>query len=53
MVSEIINKLWIEAKEALRMADVVVFMGYRFPPTYAEARGQLLDALRENTSPTG
>ena len=40
--------LWIYAHEALTQADVVVFVGYRFPETDAYARAQLLGAIREN-----
>jgi hypothetical protein len=43
--------LWTEALKRLKGADVVVFVGYRFPPSDAEAREKLLKALRENTRP--
>jgi hypothetical protein len=51
MVSDILSPLWNEAEIKLCEADVVVFMGYRFPPSDAEARGRLLGALMKNTSP--
>src|SRR5205823_2681786 len=40
---------WEQAMEALRTASAIVFVGYRFPPTDAEARERLLGAIRENT----
>jgi SIR2-like protein len=39
------GKLWEQAEKALTQARNVVFLGYRFPPTDAEARGRLLRAL--------
>lgn len=39
--------LWAYALEAIRKATRVVFVGYRFPPTDAEARLSILEALRE------
>jgi hypothetical protein len=41
-------ELWNLATDALREADVVVFVGYRFPPSDAEARSKLLGAIRGN-----
>lgn len=38
--------LWRHAEGALRDADVVVFMGYRFPESDAESRRRLLGAIR-------
>jgi len=43
--------LWAEAMTRLKRADAVVFVGYRFPPSDAEARTQLLGALALNLSP--
>ena len=40
--------LWTAAEAALREAGVVIFLGYRFPPTDSEARSRLLGALSEN-----
>jgi hypothetical protein len=37
--------LWEAAETALREADAIVFMGYRFPPGDADARGRLLGAI--------
>lgn len=39
---------WTEAVAALEQATAVVFVGYRFPPTDAEARERLLGAIRRN-----
>lgn len=49
MVSEILSSLWVEAEKELSKADVVVFVGYRFPLTDAEARIRLMEALTKNT----
>jgi hypothetical protein len=37
--------LWDTAEAMLQEADVIVFVGYRFPPTDAEARRRLLSAI--------
>ena len=42
--------LWLRAEVALKKADAIVFIGYRFPPTDAEARGRLLDAVAKNSN---
>lgn len=39
---------WEQAISVLEFATAVVFVGYRFPPTDAEARQRLLGALRNN-----
>jgi len=39
---------WTEALAALEKASAIVFVGYRFPPTDAEARERLLGAIRKN-----
>ncbi len=46
-----LGRLWDAAKERLREAEVIVFVGFRFPPSDAEARQQLLKAIAENKSP--
>jgi hypothetical protein len=51
MVSEFLKDIWHVAEIVLRKADVVIFVGYRFPPTDAEARGRLLGALMRNSAP--
>jgi len=43
--------LWRLAEDALRFAEVVVFMGYRFPPGDADARRRVLNALLQNKQP--
>jgi hypothetical protein len=42
--------LWDVAEEAIRAADVIVFLGFRFPPSDSDARRRLLGAVRVNTS---
>jgi hypothetical protein len=44
-------ELWDEAERAIRDADAVVFVGYRFPPSDSHARERLLSALASNTRP--
>jgi len=39
---------WTEALAALEKAAAIVFVGYRFPPTDAEAREKLLGAIHKN-----
>ena len=41
--------LWKHAKNALSAADAIVFIGYRFPPSDAEARHELLSAIGNST----
>jgi hypothetical protein len=48
--SGVFSKIWDEALNALTHAAVVVFVGYRFPPSDAESRTRLLAALRDNQS---
>jgi hypothetical protein len=48
--AEELNLVWTGALDRLREANVIVFVGYRFPPSDAEAREKLLWAVRENTS---
>jgi hypothetical protein len=38
--------LWQMAESAIKKASQVYFVGYRFPPSDAEARGRILGALR-------
>lgn len=42
-----LKPLWDEALKSLRAAEEVIFIGYRFPPTDAFAREQILGALRD------
>ncbi len=46
--SKDLEPLWRQAKEALTNADVIVFMGYRFPASDAHARSELLGAIKAN-----
>jgi hypothetical protein len=43
--------LWNRAAEQIQVADAVVFVGYRFPPTDARAREHLLEAIEYNERP--
>jgi hypothetical protein len=45
-----LKPLWRAACDRLRRASVIVFVGYRFPPSDAEARKTLIETLVENTS---
>jgi hypothetical protein len=47
-VTEDLGALWSLACKRLHEADAIVFVGYRFPPTDAEARGRLLGAIENN-----
>ena len=40
--------MWQAATAALQNADVIVFVGYRFPPSDSYAKMTLLQAIREN-----
>lgn len=46
-----LEALWLAALSALREAEAIVFIGYRFPPSDAEARRSLLKAIEQNTQP--
>jgi hypothetical protein len=50
MVVEL-DSIWSAAKNALQAADVIVFVGYRFPPGDALAREQLLESIAANKRP--
>lgn len=43
--------LWSEALSAIRRADNVVFVGYRFPPSDSEARRRIWGAFRKREEP--
>ena len=45
-----LKPLWDAALARLRSADAIVFVGYRFPPTDAEARHELLTAIETNNA---
>jgi hypothetical protein len=44
----VLGPLWITAEGALRSAEAIVFVGYRFPPSDAHARTTLLTAILES-----
>jgi len=44
---------WSAAVKALQNADVIVFLGYRFPPSDAESRRVILNAIRNNNRDKG
>jgi hypothetical protein len=44
--------IWKPAQEEIQNAAAIVFVGYRFPPSDAEARFRILDAIRANEQPT-
>ncbi len=46
-----LGPLWLAASTALKTADAIVFVGYRFPPTDSAARRILIDAIGENEKP--
>lgn len=48
LIKEHFLSLWQLAHDALVAAEVVVFVGYRFPPTDSEALSRLLAALGQN-----
>lgn len=43
-------EIWVRALGAIRDANVIVFMGYRFPPSDSEARRKILTAIDNNQS---
>lgn len=43
-----LGPVWNRALEQVVSAETIVFVGYRFPPSDAEAREKLLGAIREN-----
>jgi hypothetical protein len=44
-----LKAVWDQALSRLQEAHRIVFLGYRFPPTDAEARERLLEAVTTNT----
>jgi len=43
------NKIWGHAKRRIaEEADVIVFFGYRFPPSDAQSRSEILAAIKKN-----
>lgn len=49
MKDALFEPLWSRAEVALRSAEVVVFLGYRFPQTDGDARRRVLEAIRSNS----
>ena len=47
-----LKAIWDGALGHLKEADAIVFVGYRFPPTDAEAREKLLSAIENNQAPS-
>lgn len=45
----LLKPLWEKAIDRLRAADVVVFLGYRFPPSDSHSRKTLLGAIRDSS----
>jgi hypothetical protein len=48
VTAEHLERLWQMAERAIREADAIVFVGYRFPPTDSTAREQLMRAIERN-----
>ncbi len=48
-----LKALWQVGLDVIRNADSIVFVGYRFPPSDAEARSKILDAIRCNKAKNG
>ncbi len=51
LAGKVLKYLWYQARVALRQAEEIVFVGYRFPQSDAEARMTLLGAIAENRVP--
>lgn len=50
MKDELFEPLWREAEAAIRSAEAIVFLGYRFPETDGDARRRVLGAITANSS---
>jgi hypothetical protein len=44
----LLASIWKLALETIRNADIIVFIGYRFPPSDSEARRTILQAIRQS-----
>jgi hypothetical protein len=51
LTKEFFEPLWVQAVTAIERAEVVVFLGYRFPESDAESRDRLLKAIVVNEQP--
>ncbi len=49
-LTDTLEEQWAAAFKAIVLADAIVFVGYRFPPTDARAQETLLRALRNNAN---
>jgi hypothetical protein len=49
LVGQALNHLWDKAMQRIGSADIVVFVGYRFPPSDSMARQGILKALHNNS----
>lgn len=45
------EEIWEDAQRELELAEVIVFIGYRFPPSDSHARSSILGAIARNDSP--
>jgi len=50
IAAEELGLLWTGARNRIQEAEVIVFVGFRFPPSDAEAREKLLGAVGTNSS---
>jgi hypothetical protein len=46
LITGCLQPLWKEAMSCIQASDLVIFIGYRFPPSDARARQDILGALR-------
>ncbi|MCA9024788.1 MAG: SIR2 family protein [Planctomycetaceae bacterium] len=49
-VTDMFEPLWLLAEQQLQEAHAIVFLGYRFPPTDAQARQRILRAVRRGSA---
>jgi len=48
LTDTVLKGLWVLAEAAIREADAIVFLGYRFPPSDSDARSKILQAILDN-----
>jgi hypothetical protein len=48
MIDDVFRPLWEVAKQELKRANAIIFLGYSFPKSDAKARHELLSAIRED-----
>lgn len=48
LISGCLSPLWNEAMSCISVADIIIFVGYRFPPSDAMARQGILGAIRKS-----